>query len=83
MEMNPSPRYAFSRLEETMESNTHSLDSLFSQLGLDSSPQAIEDFTLKNKPVPGDIELDEAVFWNASQASFLRVNPDFAKDLSY
>ncbi len=47
-----------------MESNTHSLDSLFSQLGLNSSAQAIADFTLKNKSLLGDIELYEAVVWN-------------------
>ncbi|MFC1748902.1 DUF2789 domain-containing protein [Pseudomonadota bacterium] len=59
-----------------METNTHYLDSLFSQLGLDNSPQAIEDFTSRNKPLSGEIELCEATFWSASQASFLKQAKD-------
>lgn len=59
-----------------METNTHSLDLLFSQLGLDNSPQAIKDFTLKNQPLSGELELWEADFWSASQASFLKQAKD-------
>ncbi len=59
-----------------MQIQTYSLVTLFNQLGLDSSDQAIEDFTTRNKPLPGDMELYEAGFWNASQASFLKQAKD-------
>jgi len=59
-----------------MQTQTHSLVTLFNQLGLDSSDQAVEDFTTRYKPLPGDIELCEAGFWSASQASFLKQAKD-------
>jgi len=59
-----------------MEIQTHSLASLFDQLGLNSTNQAIEDFTSRYKPLSGNIELYEASFWNASQASFLKQAKD-------
>jgi hypothetical protein len=74
-EVTPSFLYAFLQ-GGTMETTTHSLDSLFIQLGLDSNAQAIEDFIINNQPLPGDIELYEAEFWNASQASFLKQAKD-------
>lgn len=55
-----------------MEPPIHNLVSLFKQLGLDTTNEAIEDFVSKNKPLPSDVELHDAQFWNASQASFLR-----------
>jgi hypothetical protein len=55
-----------------MELPIHNLGSLFKQLGLDNAKEAIEDFVSRNKPVPSDVELHEAEFWNASQASFLK-----------
>ncbi len=55
-----------------MEATYHSIGSLFDQLGLNSSEQAIEEFINKNRPLPGSIELHHADFWNASQASFLK-----------
>lgn len=59
-----------------METPVHSLSSLFDQLGIDSTDQAIADFTNKNKPLPGNVELCEANFWNPSQASFLKQAKD-------
>jgi hypothetical protein len=59
-----------------MESPTHSLASLFDQLGLDSSDQAIETFIDENRPLQGNIELHQADFWSASQASFLKQEKD-------
>ncbi|PCI07664.1 MAG: hypothetical protein COB77_04160 [Gammaproteobacteria bacterium] len=59
-----------------MESPTHNLDSLFSQLGLDSSDEAIDDFINKNKSLPGNVKLHKADFWNSSQASFLKQAKD-------
>lgn len=55
-----------------MEATYHSMVSLFDQLGLNSSEQAIEEFINKNRPLPGSMELHLADFWNASQASFLK-----------
>jgi len=55
-----------------MEATYHSMASLFDQLGLNSSEQAVEEFINRNRPLPGSIELHNADFWNASQASFIK-----------
>ena len=55
-----------------MEPPIHNLNSLFDQLGLDSTDAAIEDFIKSNRPLPGNIELHNADFWSSSQASFLK-----------
>jgi hypothetical protein len=55
-----------------VEPPIHNLVALFKQLGLDNSKEAIEDFINKNKPLPGNVELHQAQFWNQSQASFLK-----------
>ena len=59
-----------------MESPIHSLASLFDQLGLDSSDQAIENFIDDHRPLEGRIELHNADFWSVSQASFLKQEID-------
>jgi hypothetical protein len=59
-----------------METPIHSLNSLFDQLGLDSTDQAIETFIDGHRPLAGNIELHEADFWSASQASFLKEERD-------
>jgi hypothetical protein len=59
-----------------MESPIHSMTSLFDQLGMDSSDQAIETFIDDHRPLTSNIELHEAEFWNASQASFLKQEID-------
>lgn len=51
--------------------NFHNLVSLFEQLGLDSTNEGIAAFIDKNRPVPGNLALHEAEFWNTSQAAFL------------
>ncbi len=55
-----------------MEPPIHSLDSLFDQLGLDSTEAGIKDFINSNTPLSDNIELHNANFWNPSQASFLK-----------
>ncbi len=55
-----------------MEPPIHSIVSLFNQLGLVSTDEAIEDFINRNSPLSGNIELHNADFWNSSQASFLK-----------
>jgi hypothetical protein len=55
-----------------MQSPVHSIESLFEQLGLDSSQQAIDAFIVKHSPLPARVKLHEAEFWNKSQQTFLR-----------
>jgi len=59
-----------------METPIHSLASLFDQLGLESTDQAIEDFINRNKLLPGHVDLYKANLWSASQASFLKQAKD-------
>ena len=59
-----------------MSIHNPSLACLFEQLGLDNTDQAIQDFISQHSPLPGDVELHEANFWNSSQASFLRQSKD-------
>jgi hypothetical protein len=59
-----------------MESPIHSLNSLFDQLGLDSTDQAIEIFIDDYRPLQANIELHETGFWSTSQASFLKQAKD-------
>jgi hypothetical protein len=55
-----------------MESSTHSLSSLFDQLGLPSGLTEIERFIETHSPIATDVLLSEAPFWTDAQASFLR-----------
>ena len=59
-----------------MEMQNHPLSSLFEQLGLQSSEQAIEKFIKSHAPIGGETELHEAKFWNPSQAAFLKEAKD-------
>ena len=55
-----------------MEESTHSLPSLFKQLGLPSGPADIEKFVTTHSPLKPGLKLADAGFWSASQAAFLR-----------
>lgn len=55
-----------------MEQHIHDIGSLFEQLGMDNSVEAINEFINKNNPVPGYVELHHAGFWNTAQSSFLK-----------
>ncbi|WP_153112047.1 DUF2789 domain-containing protein [Propionivibrio limicola] len=55
-----------------MESPIHVLSDLFRQLGLPDDESNIENFIATHRPLPGQISLADAPFWNASQAQFLR-----------
>ena len=55
-----------------MESPIHSLNTLFEQLGLDETEKGIEEFISTHRPIPKNIELHEAEFWNTSQVAFLK-----------
>lgn len=50
----------------------HNLPLLFEQLGLDSAPQAIEQFIKEHRGLPDALRLSEAPFWSDAQADFLR-----------
>lgn len=50
---------------------THSIHSLFDQLGLDSSDEAIDSFVTKHGSLPANIKLHQADFWNEAQGTFL------------
>ena len=55
-----------------MDTALHNLESLFEQLGLDNSDEAIAQFIKLHKAIPDDVVLHEAGFWTESQADFLR-----------
>ncbi|MEN0036351.1 MAG: DUF2789 domain-containing protein [Cellvibrio sp.] len=50
----------------------YSLSDLFAKLGLPNSPDAIDAFIEKHRPLPQAEPLAGASFWTAEQASFLR-----------
>ena len=55
-----------------MEPPIHTLPSLFKQLGLQNSDDAIDQFISDHRPLAADIQLHEADFWNSAQAAFLK-----------
>lgn len=55
-----------------MEAPTHHLEGLFEQLGLDSSPAAIDSFIARHSPLANDQKLIDAPFWTPQQAAFLK-----------
>lgn len=55
-----------------MEQHHHDLSSLFEQLGMDSTPEAIQAFVRAHRPLAPEVKLAHASFWSDSQAAFLR-----------
>ncbi|HVK99014.1 MAG TPA: DUF2789 domain-containing protein [Dongiaceae bacterium] len=55
-----------------MDSGFNSMARLFKQLGLPSSPEKIDDFIGHHHCLTNEMSLDEAPFWNDSQAEFIR-----------
>ncbi|HRE16854.1 MAG TPA: DUF2789 domain-containing protein [Rhodocyclaceae bacterium] len=55
-----------------METQNHSMQDLFAQLGLPADSAAIDAFIRRHAPLDGAIPLHEAPFWSATQATFLR-----------
>ena len=55
-----------------MNNTFHHFSELFDQLGLPSDTPAIQAFITQHRPLPADMALADAPFWNASQADFLR-----------
>ena len=54
-----------------MDAPIPTLETLFEQLGLDSTPDAIDAFIVAH-PLSEDVKLIDAPFWSAQQASFLK-----------
>lgn len=54
-----------------MDTSSHTLNTLFKQLGLPDDGVAIEQFIYQNK-LSSNINLADADFWTASQSTFLR-----------
>lgn len=55
-----------------MELPNKDLGTLFEQLGLPSDPASIDAFIAKHYPLPDDMKVSEAPFWNQAQATFLK-----------
>lgn len=54
-----------------MDTSTHTLQSLFCQLGLADGEEQITVFIRMHRPLPLNISLPEANFWNEAMAAFL------------
>ncbi|MEH6616672.1 MAG: DUF2789 domain-containing protein [Porticoccus sp.] len=54
-----------------MDTNIHTLQVLFEQLGLPSQGPAIENFLAQHKLLNSEPRLIQADFWTASQRAFL------------
>ena len=48
------------------------MSSLFAQLGLPNESAEIDEFIETHRPLPDNTLLQDAPFWSASQANFLR-----------
>lgn len=55
-----------------MEKPTHSLPSLFKQLGLPDDAVSIDQFIATHSPLKPEQHLADAFFWSESQKQFLR-----------
>lgn len=54
-----------------MNTSMHTLQMLFRQLGLVDDADQIVAFIELHRPLPSDIALSKAYFWNDAQATFL------------
>lgn len=55
-----------------MEKSYHHFSELFAQLGLPSDEAGIRNFLAQHAPLPPGILLEDAPFWNESQAALLK-----------
>ena len=53
-----------------MDTSTHTMQTLFMQLGLPNSSKSIDAFFFNHR-LPRDIPLEQAAFWTAGQAQFI------------
>ncbi|NWA85432.1 DUF2789 domain-containing protein [Pseudomonas sp. D2002] len=54
-----------------MDAPIPTLETLFEQLGLESTPEAIDAF-IDEHPLTEDVKLIDAPFWTPQQAAFLK-----------
>ena len=55
-----------------MDTQLHTLNKLFAQLGLPADSEAIDRFIATHHPLDNGIALYRAPFWNSAQRSFLK-----------
>jgi hypothetical protein len=55
-----------------MENLQYAFHELFAQLGLPNDAHSIAQFLQTHRPLPGDVALPDAYFWNPAQETFLR-----------
>lgn len=55
-----------------MDTSTHTMNTLFEQLGLASTDEHINQFINTHKLFSDQVKLEDATFWNEAQANFLR-----------
>ncbi len=54
-----------------MDLSPHTLNTLFEQLGLPSTEQAINTFITEHSPLDPALRIESASFWNPGQRAFL------------
>lgn len=54
-----------------MQEPTHTLNTLFAQMGMDSSDEAIDAFVRAQAPLPRTMQLHEAPCWTPAQSKLL------------
>ncbi len=54
-----------------MDMSANNIETLFAQLGLNNSPEAITKF-VESHPLPQDVYINNAPFWNDGQRHFLQ-----------
>ena len=63
-----------------MDSSVHNMNTLFEQLGLPSDNASIDQFIRTHILFSQEVRLEEATYWNDSQASFLKQCRDSDSD---
>ncbi|WP_269619164.1 DUF2789 domain-containing protein [Zhongshania sp. BJYM1] len=59
-----------------MDTDLHTMNLLFDQLGLPSEDKEIERFIVRHRPLPRGLQIHEASFWKPAQAKFLKESLD-------
>jgi len=55
-----------------MEKMNHSFTEMFKQLGLPCEAAEIAAFIAQHKPLPPDVQIEDATFWTDGQREFIR-----------
>ncbi len=54
-----------------MDTSTHTLNTLFAQLGLPDNDEAVAQFIREHRPLNRAVRVTEARFWSPAQKAFL------------